>query len=238
MKTLSTRKNIKLATIMSATLLSCSTFAAEIDIKIINLTQGIYFTPIIAAAHTGDASMFKVGMAASDELQAMAEGGDISGLSTVLMAAEADILSNPAEGMLAPGMSTEGMLSTADDNMYLSLSAMLLPTNDGFVGLDSWMIPSEPGTYTVYLNGYDAGTEANDEIVNGGGASGVAGIPKDPAEANGTGAMGVTDEEANQTVHIHRGVIGDTDAMGGYSDLDSRVHRWLNPVAKLTVTVN
>lgn len=236
-KTSAIKKAATTATLLSAALFTQAAFAAEIDIKITNLTQGIYFTPIIAAAHTGDASLYTVGMAASDELQAMAEGGDISGLSTVLTAASADVLSNPAAGMLAPSMSAEGMLSTADTNMYLSVAAMLLPTNDGFVGLDSWMIPTEAGTYTVYLNGYDAGTEANDEIVNGGGASGVAGIPMDPAGANGTGAMGVTDEEANETVHIHRGVIGDTDAAGGYSDLDSTVHRWLNPVAKLTVTV-
>jgi len=31
--------------------------------------------------------------------------------------------------------------------------------------------------------------------------------------------------------------LGDTDLSAGTSDLDSRVHRWLNPVAKLTVTV-
>ena len=99
------------------------------------------------------------------------------------------------------------------------------------------MIPAEAGSYTMYLNAYDAGTEANDEIVNGGGAAGVAGIPAAPGGNAGTGGMGVTSEESNMTVHIHRGVIGDTDASGGNSDLDSRIHRWLNPVAKVTVTV-
>jgi hypothetical protein len=38
-------------------------------------------------------------------------------------------------------------------------------------------------------------------------------------------------------VHIHRGNLGDTDITGGISDVDSRIHRWLNPVAKVTVTV-
>ena len=50
-------------------------------------------------------------------------------------------------------------------------------------------------------------------------------------------ATGVTSTESNQMVHIHRGNIGDTDATGGISDVDSRIHRWLNPVAKVTVTV-
>ena len=231
------RKTATTLAILGGALLTQSAFAAEIDVKITNLTQGIYFTPVIIAAHTSDASIYTLGTAASDELQMMAEGGDISGLSTVLTAASADVLENPAAGVLAPGASAEGSLSTADTNTYLSVASMLLPTNDGFVGLDSWMIPTEAGTYTVYLNGYDAGTEANDEILNGGGAPGVAGIPADPGAANGTGALGVTDVEDNTMVHVHRGVIGDTDVAGGDSDLDSTVHRWLNPVAMFTVTV-
>lgn len=49
---------------------------------------------------------------------------------------------------------------------------------------------------------------------------------------------GVTSEESNTTVHIHRGNVGDTMVEGGASDLDSRIHRWLNPVAKVTITVH
>ena len=41
-----------------------------------------------------------------------------------------------------------------------SIVAMMLPTNDGFVGLDALRVPRWRGTYTYYLNGYDAGTEA------------------------------------------------------------------------------
>jgi hypothetical protein len=113
----------------------------------------------------------------------------------------------------------------------------LLPTNDGFVGLDSWKIPSEAGSYTLYLSAYDAGTEANDEIINGMGMSGDGGIPFDPGAMNSTGATGVAATEGNTNIHVHRGNVGDTDGDGGISDLDSRVHRWLNPVAKLVVTV-
>ncbi len=123
-------------------------------------------------------------------------------------------------------------------NSYLSLVAMLLPTNDGFVGLDGWEIPSTAGTYTVMLNAYDAGTEANDEIINGGGAPGVPGIPAAPAGNGGMNATGVTSSESNMLIHIHRGNLGDDDLMAGISDLDNTVHRWLNPIAKLTVVVN
>ncbi|WP_068545309.1 spondin domain-containing protein [Thalassotalea crassostreae] len=238
MKTINT--NIKPLAALAATLgmaTSLTTNAAELEITVQNLTQGIYYTPIIIAAHTSDAAMFRSGEMASSELQALAEGGDISSMSTLLASVSADINENPAGGLLGPGMSTSTMLSTSDSNMYLSMAAMILPTNDGFVGLDSWMIPTEAGTYTFTLNAYDAGTEANDEIINGAGAPGMPGIPAAPGMDAGTGGSGVTATETNNYVHIHRGNLGDSDDMGGTSDLNNTVHRWLNPVAKVTVVV-
>lgn len=212
--------------------------AQSLTVKITNLTHGTYFTPLLVAAHNDTADLFEPGSAASANLQAMAEGGDLSGLVTDVANASATYMENPASGLLTPGASTMTQLdTTGTTNTLLSVVAMLLPTNDGFVGLDSAPIPSTPGTYTFYLNGYDAGTEANDEIINGAGMPGVAGIPAAPAGDGGTGATGVAGADDNSTVHIHRGIIGDTDATGGASDLDSRIHRWLNPVAKLELTV-
>ena len=211
--------------------------AQELEISVTNLTAGTYFTPIITAAHTGEMSMFTVGEAASPELQMMAEGGDISGLSSVLTNANADVNENPAAGLLAPAMSTSYMMSTSEGNDYLSLTTMILPTNDGFVGLNSWKIPEEAGTYTAYMNAYDAGTEANNEVVNGGGAPGVLGIPAAPGGMAGTNGTGVTETEANTLIHIHRGNLGDDDLAGGKSDVNNTVHRWLNPVAKITIIV-
>ncbi len=211
--------------------------AQELEITITNLTHGSHFTPLLVAAHTGDSHLFQIGEAAGTNLQAMAEGGDISGLSAALDAVAANKVENPAAGLLAPGAHAQFMLSTDDGNDYLSAVAMVLPSNDGFVGVDSLHIPNAAGTYTYYLNAYDAGTEANDEIVNGGGAPGAAGIPADPLGHAGTGATGVSGADNNQTVHVHRGVLGDSDPTGGASDLDSSIHRWLNPVAKLTIEV-
>lgn len=211
--------------------------AQDLDITIINLTHGSHFTPLLVAAHRAGTHLFKVGESASESLQAMAEGGDISSLESNVDAVGADKVADPAGGLLAPGGSTSFELSTSDGNDYLSVVAMVLPTNDGFAGLNAKKIPTEPGVYTYNLNAYDAGTEVNDEIVNGNGAPGLAGIPADPLGQNGTNATGMTDAETTKTVHIHRGVLGDTDPNGGRSDLDSRVHRWLNPVARVVVTV-
>lgn len=219
-------------------LFSAASQAQDLSVTLTNLTQGIQFTPIIAASHDMSASIFHVAQAASSELTALAEGGSIADMSIMLSNAGADVIENPASGLLAAAQMTSFNLTNSSGNDYLSIAAMMLPTNDGFVGLDSWKIPSEAGTYTVYLNAYDAGTEANNElVVAGSGAPGTLGIPAAPGGDAGANGTGVSDAQSNTNIHIHRGVLGDTDDSAGTSDLDSRVHRWLNPVAKLTVVV-
>lgn len=234
------KKSLSTLFILGA-LSTSSAMAQDLTIKMTNLTNAIYFTPILAAAHNGSNYLFESGKMASMNLQAMAEGGDISGLSTDIQSSGGDVVENPASGMLAPGANTEFNLVNNMDNQYLSLTAMMLPTNDGFVGTDRIKIPTTSGTYTYFLNAYDAGTEVNNEVINGGGALGALGIPKDPGAADGVASningTGVTTEEVNKTVHIHRGAQGDNDAAGGTSDLDNTVHRWLNPVAKLVIVV-
>lgn len=222
------------ATLLAATNLS----AAEVDVKVTNLTQGIYFTPLLVTAHNAESSLYQLGQEASPELQAMAEGGSLDGLVGIVDGINATTVTNPAEGLLAPASSTMTTLNTADGNTQLSIVGMMLPTNDGFVGLNAWTIPTEAGTYHVYLNAYDAGTEANNELVlEGSGMPGTLGIPAAPGEGAGMNGTGVTTDETNMMVHVHRGSLGDDDAEGGASDLNNTVHRWLNPVAKVTVTV-
>ena len=202
--------------------------AAQLEVTVTNATKGIYFTPILAAAHDSSLFMFRTGETASAELESMAEGGDISGLSGVIANAGGVVVENPASGILNPGDSTTFDIDTGD-LAYLSLGAMLLPTNDGFVGLDSWKIPTQAGTYKATLNGYDAGTEANDELAGS--------MPNPPFITFGAGGTGVETAVSNDKVHIHPGNIGDSDLAGGISDLDNISHRWLNPVASITIVV-
>lgn len=225
-----------LKTALASTLVctaSLTANATDFSVEITNLTQGIYFTPLLVAAHPAENSLFTSGMPASANLETMAEGGDISGLTSDLEGISATIVGNPAEGLLAPGASVMADLNTdaSPANTNLSIVAMLLPTNDGFVGLNSIGVPTEAGTYTYNVNAYDAGTEANDELLANFPAPGPV---ADAVGANGTGIVA----EAESFVHIHRNVLGDTDETGGASDIDSVVHRWLNPVARVVITVN
>jgi hypothetical protein len=164
-------------------------------------------------------------------------------------------------GLVAPSSSLTYSFDTMD-KPYLSVLTMLIPTNDAFAGLDSIEIPTEAGTYTYMLNAYDAGTELNDELnstrtdvveagtgnaLGGYGVPGVAGVgaPTTVAEIIGTGGTGVgaviengeVEDGTDGPIHIHRGILGDTSLTGGASDLTSTAHRWLNPVARVTITV-
>lgn len=218
--------------------LSGQTMAASLSVTVENLTHGNLFTPLLIAAHPAANHLFQTGTAASTSLQAMAEGGNLAPLVTDLGAINADFSQDPNNGVLTSGSTSPvANLTTAAANTHLSVVAMILPTNDGFIGLDAIKIPTTPGTYIYHINGYDAGTEVNNELMDttNGGTPGTLGIP---GGSSNTGGTGVTTVENNTNIHIHRGVIGDTNATAGVSDLDSTVHRWLNPIAKLTLTVN
>ncbi|MEL7186516.1 MAG: spondin domain-containing protein [Pseudomonadota bacterium] len=227
------------AALLATTAFAGTANATDFDVTITNLTNQIYFTPLLVAAHPAGNNLFVTGQPASANLQAMAEGGDISGLEADVNGLGATVVADPAGGLLAPATSTTFNMNTDGTmNDRLSIVAMLLPTNDAFAGMNAVEIPTAPGTYTFNVNAYDAGTEANDEILNGGGAPGVPGMPADPSGLGGTGGTGAAGADGNPNVHIHRGSLGDTDATGGTSDIDSRVHRWLNPVIRVTITVN
>ena len=229
-----TTKTKVLAGVLTAMGMVSAANAAEYEVTVTNLTSGLYFTPIIAAGHPGNLSMFNVGEAASAEMQAIAEGGDVSSMAALLGGAGASVATGG--GLVAPGATETLTINTDGGNSYLSVTGMLLPTNDGFLGLNSVDLSRVSGSATYYVPGYDAGTEANDEVI-GSGASGEAGFPAPtPVVASGTGTGGTgVHASVEGFVHIHRGVIGDMDPNGGASDINSAVHRWLNPVARVYV---
>ena len=235
------KKNLIASLIALSTLpLLTTTHALAVDysVKIENLTHSSYFGPLLISAHPTGSMLFTSGMPASMSLQKMAEGGDISGLEADLMAAGANNIVNPAAGLLMPGKhTTANLVNPAANNTRLSIAAMLVPSNDAFVTLNNLILPTMPGTYTYLLNAYDAGTEANDEI-RGSGALGMPGMPvAPPLEALvGTGGTGIS-ATAEGFVHIHRGVLGDHNITGGVSDINASSQRWLNPVARVTLTV-
>ena len=180
-----------------------------------NLTSNQYFTPVLAATHGNDMSIFTPGRAASDELRTLAEGGDTMPLAMALMGRAMSV--ETTRGLLKPGATTELLLNGGSMHRHLSLAAMLIPTNDGFVGF-STMLPSEPQVMTYYAYAYDAGTETNDENCDS-----IPGPHMECTRPGGSGAPGM----GEGYITIHRGIQGGGD-FGGDRD-------WRNPVARITI---
>lgn len=235
--------NLKLKKTLTAAvftgLFSTATQAATWDITVTNLTHGNHFTPLFLQTHDTNSQLYQLGQAASSAVELMAECGNNSELVTA--AGSGNFIDNPAAGVLAPGSSTSTTINTAaTGETHLSVVAMILPTNDAFIGMNSQLIPTTAGTYTYYINGYDAGTEANDEILNAGGScnSTTPGMPGAPGGDTDSGASGAAGTDSNANIHVHRGTLGEATASGsGNSDLINSIHRWQNPVAKIIVTV-
>ena len=190
--------------------------SASYHVTITNITNSINFTPILLASHRKGVSLYELGSTASNELTAIAEGGDIVPLSAVLQddPRVADV--QDSGDLLGPGESVTVTLSATHGAHNISMASMMLPTNDGFIALNSVKAPRH-GTVTYYSPGYDAGTEPNDEL-----CISIPG-PTCGGEGPSPGAGG------EGYVHINRGIHG-------IGDLAPDVYDWRNPVARITIS--
>lgn len=209
------------AAIAAALIFSSSVMAngkPTYHVTITNLTNAVIFTPILVASQRRAVEIFELGAPASDELTAIAEGGNITGLAATLEADPHVVDVQDSGGPLMPGASVTVIVSAAHGARRISLASMMLPTNDGFIALDSVKAPKH-GSKTYFSPGYDGGTEPNDEwcMHIPGPICGGAGLS--PGENPGDEGY----------VHIHRGIHG-------IGDLNASVYDWRNPVARITVT--
>ncbi|XOV84546.1 MAG: spondin domain-containing protein [bacterium] len=194
---------------------------AQYEVTITNITKASQFTPILAATHRASIQYFELGSPASPGLALMAEDGNVALLAEELTATgkvldaanSADVLGSPP--LLFAGQSVTLTLQSPTRHARLSLAAMILPTNDSFVALDSVSLPRW-GQRTYYARGYDAGSEPNDEW--------CANIPG--PTCGGAGASPEADGEG--FVHIANGIQG-------IGDLPSATYDWRNPIAKVVV---
>ena len=186
------------------------------QVSITNLTYSINFTPILVSSHRKGVSILELGSAASDDLTAIAEGGDIAPLAATLTANPKVVDVQHSAGLLGPGQTVVVEVSAEHGAKRISLASMMLPTNDGFIALNSVKAPKH-GTATYYSPGYDAGTETNDEW--------CANIPGPTCMGAGPSPL----DDGEGFIHINRGIHG-------IGDLSADVYDWRNPVAKITIT--
>ncbi|MEE4175842.1 MAG: spondin domain-containing protein [Xanthomonadales bacterium] len=143
--------------------------------------EGIYLTPVWLGYHDGSFDLFNEGDLASLGLERMAEDGDFGALRMDFEtngSGQDQVVLNPAgfpgAPLFDPGFSsTEVVILDPAEDRYLSFTAMILPSNDAFIGNEdatAYPLFDESGTFTgpltVRVFGdqvWDAGTEANTE---------------------------------------------------------------------------
>jgi len=210
-----------LGVLVSVTLMGASADAQHFQVTITNLTMAQSFTPIMAASHREGVTLFTLGQPASTEIEQMAEAGDLSALETTLKA-NPDVLSVVDSGaVLPPGKSVTLTVEAHGRFNHVSVTAMLIPTNDGFFAVNGELGPVGPErTITYFSPAYDAGTEANDEL--------CVHIPGPPTVCSGEGFNPSREGDVN-FVHIHPGIHG-------IGDLSAATYDWRNPVAKIVIS--
>ncbi len=150
----------------------------DLRISVRNLSDngGIFTTPFYFGFHDGNFDLFDAGEVASPGLESLAEDG-----SFATIAAEREAASPDSQGLVVAGaagpIATHELTSNtiAVDgtvNTQVSFGAMILPSNDAFVGTDEAITLFDAdgnflGAQTIVFKGsdvYDAGTEYNTEM--------------------------------------------------------------------------
>lgn len=160
--------------------------AGDIRVDVTNLGNSDFFlTPAWFAFSNGTFDFFDAGSAASGSLEALAEGGDVSGLSTDFANSgvpgnRQGVAANPAgfggAPVIDPGETATAFITPANPAgyQYFSFASMVIPSNDAFIGNDDPLayhvfdnngdLTDASGTFTIQIFGediWDAGTEQN-----------------------------------------------------------------------------
>jgi hypothetical protein len=198
---------------------------ARYRVTITNLTKGQTFTPMLIATHSTATRIFAPGTAASPQLQVLAEEGDTAMLAALLRGTPTtvgEVVTGPPPlaGLQTPGTTRTYDISGSSTSTHLSLAAMLIPTNDAFVGANSVMLPSGFDPIVVDVLAYDSGTETNDEL--------CASIPGPSfTECGGPGGGG-RPGRGEGAVTVHNG-------MHGVGNMNEPLRDWRGPVARVTI---
>jgi hypothetical protein len=187
------------------------------DVTITNLTRAQSFTPVLVVSHRSNSHLlFNAGEPASEELAALAEGGDTNPLNKLLDETHGVSNTTTSEGLLDPGKSVTIKIKVRSRRDRLSMAAMLIPTNDAFFSFQNLYLPRGHRSVVKYSPAYDAGSEPNDEL--------CVNIPGPVCGGEG-GSPGVSGEGY---VHINGGIHG-------IGDLTPATYDWRNPVARVVI---
>ena len=121
--------------------------ALGIDITVENLAaaNGIAFAPLHVGFHRGGFDAFDIGAVAGDAIVSVAEGGAGAAWQAAFAAADPGANRGTVGGLLLPGQTATLRLDVDPlTNPFFTFAAMVVPSNDFFIGNDS------PTRYQVF----------------------------------------------------------------------------------------
>ena len=186
------------------------------QVTVTNLTRAQIFTPILVYTHKPGGALFALGEPSSEELAKLAEGGATAPLAEYLLSTGAVGEVTDSGGLLFPGESVSITVAGGEAYKQISLAAMLVPTNDGFIALNGAETPRGSKSVRHLSAVFDAGSEMNDESCDS--------IPA----GDGCSGEGYSMEDGEGYVHIHAGIHG-------IGDIDAARYDWRNPAAMITI---
>lgn len=188
------------------------------EITVTNLTNSQPLSPVAVVLHA-DGHLFAVGDVPSVALERMAEGGDNTELFALGMAYAS------GAAAIGPGASETISVTIQDvTDAKLSITTMLVNTNDAFSGLDALDLStfSVGDTWTATAGVYDAGTEVNSE------AAGTM-----PGPADGGEGFNATRTDTGY-IAMHPGVVSGDDGLT--NSVLTVQHKFDNPAVRIMVT--
>ncbi|MEO7158074.1 MAG: spondin domain-containing protein [Vicinamibacterales bacterium] len=193
---------------------------ARYSVTITNLTKGQNFTPLVIATHSPGVRIFAPGTQASPQLQVVAEEGAPDMLVALLRGTTGVREVVTAAGLQTPAVSATFQINGGGAFSQLSIVAMLIPTNDAFLGLSGLVLPAGFEPVVVDVIAYDSGTEINDER--------CASIPGPNFSECGGPGTGGRPGRGEGAITVHNG-------MHGVGDMNAALRDWRGPVARVTV---
>lgn len=191
-------------------------------VTVTNITRGQVFAPPVVVSHMRSYQPFTPGAPPSDNLAAMAEEGDGSGVLADVLSSDYGYHGTVGQEPIHPGDSVTLTVLGGGRFSDLSVMGMLVSTNDAFFAATNIQSFAQPAfksggiSYITRTHGfaYDAGSEANNE---------------DCAHIPGCGGAGSrATDGAEGYIHMHNGIYG-------HGVLDPATYDWRGPVAAITV---
>ena len=194
MKLIKRVRHLKMAMVgcvlASSVFSASSALATTVEITVTNVLSdgGLTLTPVYFGFHNGSVDLFDAGAPASAGIEEIAELGSFATLSGERLAMQGDSAGAfalgtdiGAPGPIEPGESASFMIDLdVVDNRFMFFAAMVVPSNDTFIGVDD---PTQfalfdamgafLGPQVINITGdyiYDAGTEVNNAAPDGGAA--------------------------------------------------------------------